>query len=150
MDAKPQRETPNDPSVKRALLASILSILVIVAGAASYVALLDVPSIRKYGTPNLLLMIAGCAIAVRAATMRPRWPGTLASIVALGTTALFVSSTYLFFGVPAPQQARIDALRAVDADAPTFTLPDQDGNSVTLADYWGKGPVLLVFYRGHW
>jgi peroxiredoxin len=30
--------------------------------------------------------------------------------------------------------------------APTFTLKDQAGNDVSLADYKGKQPVALVFY----
>ena len=29
--------------------------------------------------------------------------------------------------------------------APDFTLPDQDGNSVSLSDYAGR-PVVLYFY----
>ncbi|MBX3394986.1 MAG: redoxin domain-containing protein [Phycisphaerae bacterium] len=39
---------------------------------------------------------------------------------------------------------------AVGEEVPDFTLPDQDGRQVSLADYRGKGPVLLVFYRGFW
>jgi peroxiredoxin len=43
--------------------------------------------------------------------------------------------------------------------APEFTLPDQDGNSVALADLiashaatpgGGGGGALLIFYRGSW
>ena len=30
--------------------------------------------------------------------------------------------------------------------APDFTLPDQDGNEVTLSEVLAKGPVLLYFY----
>ena len=30
--------------------------------------------------------------------------------------------------------------------APDFTLPDQDGHSIRLADLLAKGPVLLYFY----
>lgn len=32
------------------------------------------------------------------------------------------------------------------AQAPDFTLPDQDGNSVTLSTVLKNGPVLLYFY----
>ena len=35
------------------------------------------------------------------------------------------------------------------AQAPDFTLKDQDGIPVTLSKLQG-GPVLLVFYRGYW
>ena len=37
------------------------------------------------------------------------------------------------------------ALPAVGSTAPTFTLPNQDGQDVSLADYAGKN-VLLWFY----
>ena len=39
---------------------------------------------------------------------------------------------------------------AVGAEAPNFTLDDQNGQKVTLADARGKSPVVLVFYRGYW
>jgi peroxiredoxin len=39
----------------------------------------------------------------------------------------------------------IMALPAVGSTAPTFTLPNQDGQDVSLADYAGKN-VLLWFY----
>jgi peroxiredoxin len=34
--------------------------------------------------------------------------------------------------------------------APLFTLPNQKGVSVSLADALAKGPVLLGFHRGTW
>jgi peroxiredoxin len=34
--------------------------------------------------------------------------------------------------------------------APDFTLPDERGRPVHLADLLGRGPVLLLFYRGDW
>jgi len=40
---------------------------------------------------------------------------------------------------------------AVDAAAPPFTLPAQDGHAIALADELAHGPmVALVFYRGYW
>ena len=38
----------------------------------------------------------------------------------------------------------------VSAVAPDFTLTDQDGRAVTLADYRHQKAVVLVFYRGYW
>lgn len=35
-------------------------------------------------------------------------------------------------------------------DAPEFTLPDQCGDPVALGDRLGRGPVVLVFFRGAW
>jgi peroxiredoxin len=37
---------------------------------------------------------------------------------------------------------------AINQPAPEFTLQDYHGNSVSLSDYRGRGPVLLVFNRG--
>jgi len=34
--------------------------------------------------------------------------------------------------------------------APDFTLVDHHGAKVTLSDFKGKSPVVLVFYRGYW
>jgi len=39
---------------------------------------------------------------------------------------------------------------AVGEVAPEFTLEDQNGHNVALADARGKSPVVLVFYRGYW
>lgn len=38
----------------------------------------------------------------------------------------------------------------VGEQAPDFTLPDAQGNPVTLSDALSKGPVILAFYRGAW
>ena len=34
--------------------------------------------------------------------------------------------------------------------APDFTLPDADGQPVSLSQLLAAGPVVLVFYRGNW
>ncbi|GAB4455472.1 MAG: hypothetical protein OHK0029_11640 [Armatimonadaceae bacterium] len=34
--------------------------------------------------------------------------------------------------------------------APSFVLPDTEGNEVNLAAVLGQKPVVLVFYRGVW
>ena len=34
--------------------------------------------------------------------------------------------------------------------APDFTLPDHNGQKITLSDARDKSPVVLVFYRGYW
>lgn len=55
--------------------------------------------------------------------------------------------------------AFVDRLRTVQAGAdapkvgdlmPTFTLPDHDGNLVSLERLLEKGPVVVAFHRGHW
>jgi len=34
--------------------------------------------------------------------------------------------------------------------APDFLLEDQTGQPVHLAELLGAGPIVLIFYRGHW
>lgn len=52
--------------------------------------------------------------------------------------------------------ARLEAARAghsapqVGERMPGFTMPDQDGRLVSLADLLAGGPVVLAFHRGHW
>ena len=42
-----------------------------------------------------------------------------------------------------------DALQ-VNAAAPLFQLPRVGGGEVVLAEKLAAGPVVLIFYRGHW
>jgi len=39
---------------------------------------------------------------------------------------------------------------SVGERAPVFTLPNQVGKTVRLADRLANGPVVLSFYRGEW
>ena len=34
--------------------------------------------------------------------------------------------------------------------ATDFALPDERGTTWRLADHLGRGPVLLIYYRGDW
>lgn len=36
----------------------------------------------------------------------------------------------------------------LNTPAPDFSLPDYNGHNVSLSDFRGKKPVLLVFNRG--
>ena len=38
----------------------------------------------------------------------------------------------------------------VARQAPDFALPDHRGTEVTLRSLLAKGPVVVIFYRGHW
>ncbi|MBW2457260.1 MAG: redoxin domain-containing protein [Deltaproteobacteria bacterium] len=38
----------------------------------------------------------------------------------------------------------------VKRPAPEFALPDHEGTVVRLSDLLARGPVVVIFYRGHW
>jgi hypothetical protein len=124
---------------------ALLGATLVLLGALTYVPLLGVPWIRSTAAPNLALMIVGTALGlVGAARMRRRWPW----ILAVGESLLslfFVGALFGLLRLPAAPDAP-----PARAAAPDFTLPDQDGNPVTLSSFRGRGPVLLVFYRGFW
>ncbi|AUO09499.1 alkyl hydroperoxide reductase [Paenibacillus jamilae] len=39
---------------------------------------------------------------------------------------------------------------SLGTQAPDFSLPDYTGRIITLSEETTKGPVVLIFYRGHW
>jgi cytochrome oxidase Cu insertion factor (SCO1/SenC/PrrC family) len=89
----------------------------------------------------------GTALAVLAVVRarRRRWPAWLA----LGFCSLLLIMGAWFNFVVAQLPATPTPLR-VGQPAPDFTLSDATGRPVSLADYRGKKPVVLVFYRGYW
>ena len=69
-------------------------------------------------------------------------------------TALFQTIVLLLAAMSANPQSPMQSAHStpvgIGAMAPDFTLPDQNGNKVTLTDARSKSPVVLVFYRGYW
>ena len=130
------------------LLPGRLALLGVLAAAvtiAAYVLLLDHPAIRN----RPWLYVAGLAVATAVAALavtRRRSAGTLA---ALGVCVLLLAASTFFNFVAARLPAPATVLR-VGEPAPDFPLGDARGRPVTLADYRGRQPVVLVFYRGYW
>lgn len=121
-----------------------VGLLVAISGPMVYMLLLDQPFLRRTALPAWVLMAGGLAISAvavrRDARLRVR---VMAAITLLGTAAF----AWLFFSVwELPQTAAFDGLEA----APDFAIADHTGTSVTLSQVYAEGPVLLVFYRGHW
>jgi len=129
---------------RRATGWAIISLLLMFAGPAVYMALIDVPLMHATGAPAFALMAAGAAAGLVAATRDRRlW---VRGICALDVVLLALW-TYMFYGwARLPEPTTLYTLAA----APDFTLPDHTGEPVTLSTALANGPVLLVFYRGHW
>ena len=124
-----------------------LSVLVAVGAIAAYVLLLRVAVVRNHPEGYVVafgVATALAALAVARARAR-RWPAWLV----LGLSVILLGAGAWFNFVVARIPNTPTALR-VGEHPPDFTLPDAGGRAVTLADYRGQKPVVLVFYRGHW
>jgi hypothetical protein len=113
------------------------------------------------------VLLYGGLIAALSFPLRPAWYlGALGLAAALAlvavwrarrwltVSALVVSGLLLagagFFNFVAMRVPASRPLVTVGQPVPDFTLPDAAGRPVSLADYRGKKPVVLVFYRGYW
>jgi hypothetical protein len=123
------------------------SVVVAIAGIAVYVLLFRVSIVRNHPEGYVVAFALATALAalavVRARTRR--WPARLA----LGLSGLLLAAGAWFNFVAARVPDTPTALR-VGERPPDFTLADASGQPVSLADYRGKKPVVLVFYRGYW
>jgi cytochrome oxidase Cu insertion factor (SCO1/SenC/PrrC family) len=124
---------------------ALLGVVIAAVTIAGYILLLDYTAIRN----RPWLYVAGLAVATAAAVAsvtRRRSAGTLTALVVC--TLVLGAATFFNF-VAARVPAPTSALR-VGERAPEFTLGDARGRPVSLADYRGRKPVVLVFYRGYW
>lgn len=127
----------------RCTLRAAGSLVLLVLAPMSWLWTIDNPLLRSTGLSAWLLLGAALSLSLSAARVdRRRWVRGLV-VLQLGALALFA---WLFFGF-----ARLPRTHAVELTrAPDFTLPDHLGRPVHLADELARGPVLLVFFRGHW
>ena len=132
------------PTAGRATGWAVVGLVLVLLGPVAYGLLLDIPLMRASGAPGFGLMAAGAAAGLFAAWRDRRiWVRSLAVIDIL----LLLVFTWALFGLFAlPKAEGVAALTT----APDFTLTDHQGQPVTLSEARASGPVLLVFYRGHW
>ena len=126
---------------------AVLSVLVAIGAVATYVLLLGVAVVRNHPEGDVMAFAVATGLAVLAVVRARtrRWPAW----VALGVTSLLlIAGAWFNFVVTRVPDAPV-AFK-VGEPAPDFTLPDAAGRPVALADYRGKKPVVLVFYRGYW
>ncbi len=124
---------------------AILSLVVAFGGVAAYVLLFRVAIVRNHPEGYVLAFAVGVVLAALGLRRARRWPAW----VALGVTTLMLAGGVWFNFFAARVPATPTSLR-VGERPPDFTLPDASGRPVSLADYRGKKPVVLVFYRGYW
>ena len=124
-----------------------LSMVIAIGAAPAYALLLRVAAVRNHPEGYVVAFALATALAALAVIRAParRWPAWLA----LGLSSLLLVAGAWFNFVVAQVPVTPTALR-VGERPPDFTLPDAAGRPVSLADFRGKKPVVLVFYRGYW
>jgi cytochrome oxidase Cu insertion factor (SCO1/SenC/PrrC family) len=100
-----------------------LSVLVALGAIAAYALLLRVPLVRNHPEGYVVAF----AVAAGLLLVGGAWFDFVAARVPVAPSVLRVGER-----------------------PPDFRLTDASGRTVTLSDYRGQKPVVLVFYRGHW
>jgi AhpC/TSA family len=122
-----------------------ISVVIALGAIGAYVLLFRVAAVRNHPEGYVIAFVVATTLAALALVRSRRWPAWLA----LGLTTLLLAGGVWFNFVIARIPATPTLLR-VGERPPEFTLPDAAGRPVTLADYRGKKPVVLIFYRGYW
>ena len=127
---------------------------VVSAGAVSYfLVFARFPALRDFPWLNMPIVLAGVLLSVvgvwrafaQPTLYRGKVLGSIGLLFSTGLGALFCAYIFLIsYWLPEPTVASLTL-----NDIPEITLPDQDGQPVSLADYRGRN-VLVVFYRGFW
>lgn len=75
---------------------------------------------------------------------------TISFVALIAAAGCASKSTATATGTPEAADAASTGAPEVGDRVQMFDLPSHDGERVALADALAQGPVVLVFYRGHW
>jgi hypothetical protein len=128
--------------------------IVAVGGLFTYEFFAQFPITRDFPWANLLLFGIGAALLLvglfrafgRPQVYRGKIFGSIFIVISILFFAFFAYEIfYVLRQVPLSAQAP-----RVGEKAPEFSLPDQNGKSVALAELLSSDGAILIFYRGHW
>jgi hypothetical protein len=124
---------------------ALLALLLGLGTTGAFVTLLAAFAIPPPPVSYLGALGLAVVLALAAVWRAPRWLTVSALVVSVLLLAMASFLNFVAWRVPAGHP-----LVAVGQTVPDFTLPDAAGRPVTLSDYRGQKPVVLVFYRGYW
>jgi hypothetical protein len=128
--------------------------VVAIGGLFTYEFFARFPFTRDFPWANLLLFGIGVTLLLvglfrafgRPQVYRGKVYGSIFAVISVLFFAFFAYEIfYVLRQVPISAQAP-----RVGEKAPEFSLPDQNGESVALADLLSPNGAVLIFYRGHW
>jgi hypothetical protein len=131
-----------------------IGFVVAVGGVFTYEFFAQFPVTRDFPWVNLLLFGIGVTLLLvglfrafgRPQVYRGKVFGSIFGVISVLFFAFFAYEIfYVLRQVPISAQAP-----RVGEKAPEFSLPEQNGESVALADLLSPDGVVLIFYRGHW
>jgi hypothetical protein len=144
---------------RRRNLSIWVGFLIVLAAPVTYFAVfIRFPGTRDVPWATLLMFALGIGLGahgVRRAFRQPmiyrgRIAGSILLGLGVGCLALFAAGHFYF----ARQVPRSDGAPRVGERAPGFSLPDTEGNEMTLAGLLdaggGTNGAVLIFYRGDW
>lgn len=134
-----------------------IGFIVAVGGLFSYEFFAQFPVTRDFPWATLVLFGVGAALLIvglfrafgRPQLYRGRIFGSIFAVVSFCLFGLFAYE--IFYGLR--QLPASAGAPRVGEEAPNFTLPDQNGRAIALADLLSDRNAhgaLLIFYRGHW
>lgn len=123
----------------------LMGLATTLVGGVSYWFLLNVPFIRNTALPNVALVVIGMGLAVWGVIQKRGWMTITSLVLSLLVGGGLMAALFVLMRLPAPEQ-----VATTIETIPDFTMPNQEGRGVGSADFRGRGPLLLVFYRGHW
>jgi cytochrome oxidase Cu insertion factor (SCO1/SenC/PrrC family) len=123
---------------------ALVAIVVAVGTVVGFMVLIQlmIPVAPAWYLGGLAVAVVVAAASVARARRWLPWTALVVSVLLFGLAAAF---NFVLMRVPSAPSAFV-----VGQPSPDFTLPDATGRPVHLADYRGRQPVVLVFYRGYW
>lgn len=140
----PQVPSPASPPRTGCATRAWLGFALAAAGVAAYVLLLGERFLRVSGVAAFAPLAVGLGMSLLAWRRAPGWATRIAAFLTVGLAVAFSWVFFVVARLPAPSTfERLDV-------APDFTLAAGADRSFHLADEVERGPLLLVFFRGHW